>query len=1247
MAQDPIVEWDNTLGGDESETLSAALQTADGGYLLGGISYSDIGFDKSENSNGSSDFWIVKLNASGAIEWQNTIGSTSPDYFSDMVPTTDGGYLIGGYTYGGISGDKTTAAIGGYDFWILKISATGTILWQKTIGGTGADHLTDIKSVPGGFVLSGYSDSGISGDKTEACLGGYDYWFMKINNSGTILWQFTVGGSGNDYLYETIKASDGTYILTGTSDSDVSGDKTEDNIGGRDYWVLSIDGAGVIQWQNTIGGTGYDYCNAIIELEGGGYLLGGNSTSNANGDKSEHSDNVRDWCYDCDDIHVTERDDHWIVRLNADGEIIWENTFLTTSDYSSADVASLIQYQDNRILIAGNGDAGGDNLESDGGNDYWIYAIDTNGMMLWQKVMGGVTEGYGIDEENNESELGEALLTTDGGFFLAGRSDGLMGNDKSENPLGYNVADYWVLKLSPDVWVTTPQYFDLDRDGEGTVYSHMACEPTNGQWVANNLDCDDTHQTSNTTATEICDGLDNDCDGMVDEGLIDCNPGPEIAWDATIPDSNYSNINDMVSTLDGGYISVGTSQKTFIDYPDDDPDTADVIITKLDTAGNIQWQKILIANQDDYGMMIRETPEGDFLVGANSISGISGDKTTASYGYIDIWLLKLNSAGEILWQKEFGGGSVDEITDIEITPDNGIIIAANSSSGISGNKTEGVMGSSDVWMIKLNSTGDIVWQNTIGGTDSEGDPGVVCNGTGFAVGVSSRSSDVDKTEASHGGTDYWVFGLNSSGAIIWQNTIGGVGYDYLADLDLDVFGNIIAGGYSPSAAHPDKLENSIDEDYWIVKLGPTGNVIWEKTIQAEDHDYLTALVCVDGGYIVGGNTTSGIGYDKIEPKTNKLIDNYGLNDPGKDWWLIKLDYSGEIIWQNTVGGNLNDELRAITINDSGIIGLAGMSASYASRDKSADPSDGFVESIEIDFYDDESTYYYPDQDGWILRFDEEPCTPVTELCNLFDDNCNGLIDDGVIETVTISAGGPTTFCQGGSVMLYAIHSGTSVQWYKNGVTIPGATDINYTVTAKGMYTCRTTSVCGTAISSVITVVVNKNPVASIVADGPIAICAGGSVTLTETPTAGCTYQWFKGATLLAGATTTSYVATAAGFYKCVVTKTATGCAGTSNTIHVTVTCKEDEVYEYAEPTLWIYPNPSDGRFRLSVGNMMITNSFASLRIYDMFGQVVYTSSEFVAENNYNLDVALRIPAGVYFLELVTGDNSMNTRIVIN
>ena len=296
------IVWQNTIGGNKLDELNSIQQTVDGGYILGGQSASGISGDKTKPSQGNSDYWVIKLDSAGNIVWQNTIGGDNRDELNSIQQTADGGFILGGSSLSAISGDKTEARQGSYDYWVIKLDAVGNILWQNTIGGSDYERLLSIQQTADrGYILGGYSDSGISGDKTEAAQGYADYWVIKLDGVGNILWQNAIGGSDYDYLNSIQQTTDGGFILGGYSRSGISGDKTETAQGDLDYWTMKLDSAGNILWQNTVGGSGIDVLRTIQQTADEGYILGGYSQSGISGDKTEASQGGYDY---------------WVVKLS-------------------------------------------------------------------------------------------------------------------------------------------------------------------------------------------------------------------------------------------------------------------------------------------------------------------------------------------------------------------------------------------------------------------------------------------------------------------------------------------------------------------------------------------------------------------------------------------------------------------------------------------------------------------------------------------------------------------------------------------------------------------------------------------------------------------------------------------------------------------------------------------------------------------------------------------------------------------
>jgi hypothetical protein len=414
-------QWDKTLGGSGADNLTSSISTNDGGYLLAGYSNSPASGDKSEDGNFSMDYWVVKIDSDGNKVWDKTFGAGSATYLRSLAATNDGGYLLGGHTVSNALRDKSEDSKGGDDYWIIKIDGNGNKVWDKTIGGGGTDRLYSMSSSPdGGFLLAGQSNSNVSADKSENRRGSYDYWVVKINENGNKIWDKTFGGNRSDDLQAVTITPDGGFLLGGSSITTASGDQSEDGYGGNDYWVIKIDENGNKVWDKIFGGNREEKLTSISIDPNGGYLLAGRSQSNASGNKSEDGRGSTDyWVVKIDEdgnknwdktFGGTSSDllfsssptldggyllagyspsratgdkseeskggrDYWIVNIDGSGNKIWDKIFGGSSDdllYSTTSTPK------GDYLLAGNSgsNASGDKSEdSRGGLDYWVVKL--------------------------------------------------------------------------------------------------------------------------------------------------------------------------------------------------------------------------------------------------------------------------------------------------------------------------------------------------------------------------------------------------------------------------------------------------------------------------------------------------------------------------------------------------------------------------------------------------------------------------------------------------------------------------------------------------------------------------------------------------------------------------------------------------------------------------------------------------------------------------------------------------------
>ncbi|MBK7035654.1 MAG: T9SS type A sorting domain-containing protein [Bacteroidetes bacterium] len=561
FSQAPEIEWQNTIGGTSDDDLQSVVPTFDGGYILGGSSYSQDGFDKTEERIGDDDYWVVKINHLGIVEWDETIGGTGRDNVYAIQQTPDGGYIVGGESVSNISADKSENRIGGADYWIVKIDGEGNIEWENTIGAAGEEYFTALdQTADGGYIIGGYSHSNANGDKTEDLIGDHDYWIVKLDGEGNVEWDETIGGLWDDYLTAIQQTMDGGYIIGGYSDSDMSGDKSENTIGPdhlNDYWIVKIDNTGNIEWENTIGGTKDDALYAIQQTPDGGYIVGGGSYSNESADKSEHR---------------LGETDYWVIKLYENGTIEWENTIGGDDDDY---LYTLDQIPGDGYLLGGKSLS---NISDDKtenmvgapwytGYDYWVVKLNNEGIVEWDNTIGG----------NDSDDCTSVKSTSDGGFVLAGYSESPVSGDKIED-IGED--DYWVVKLFPDScfviteicngldddcngiiddgFIYLTYYEDADDDGFGNIsITTTTCIglPPPG-FVADSSDCDDNNDLIYPSATEVCNGFDENCNILIDEGLTLYN------YFADIDEDGFGNADEMISICNVlppvGYITDST-----------------------------------------------------------------------------------------------------------------------------------------------------------------------------------------------------------------------------------------------------------------------------------------------------------------------------------------------------------------------------------------------------------------------------------------------------------------------------------------------------------------------------------------------------------------------------------------------------------------------------------------------------------------------------------------------------------------
>ncbi len=313
------LDWQKSFGGNGSDLLQSIRLTNDGGFILAGTSNSPKGLDKKDEGKGGNDFWVIKLDASGGEQWQKTIGGSGQDDLTGIILTKDGGYLLGGSSASSKSGDKNEDSRGNMDYWLVKLDRKGEIEWQKTYGGGYADQLRSFEQTKdGGYIVGGWSNSPDNGDKADKNYGAGDFWILKLDDKGGISWQKTFGGDKDDELYAIHQTYDGGYIVGGNSNSGASNNKSKSNDKGTDFWVIKLSEDGLSQWQETYDFGQADILTSITENDDHSFLIAGYAKTEVKGkkvDKKEINDYIA--------LKINENgEEKWRKAVGSNGEDI-------------------------------------------------------------------------------------------------------------------------------------------------------------------------------------------------------------------------------------------------------------------------------------------------------------------------------------------------------------------------------------------------------------------------------------------------------------------------------------------------------------------------------------------------------------------------------------------------------------------------------------------------------------------------------------------------------------------------------------------------------------------------------------------------------------------------------------------------------------------------------------------------------------------------------------------------------------
>jgi hypothetical protein len=373
------IEWVKTFGGSNEDNALSVVETTDGGYAVAGYTLSIDG-DITDKSATDSDYWVLKLTKEGEIVWSKTYGGTGDERAEKIIKTADGGYAVVGYSR---SNDEDVSLNSGLqDYWIIKLDATGQIQWEKSFGFAGIDRaFSVVQTNDAGYFITGFldvsaSDGGGNDNKSNTKHGVGEFWGIKLDSDGNKVWRRYFGGTNNDRSYDVLQTEDNGFLMIGSSES-IDFDIT-DSKGSYDFWAVKVDSEGNKVWQKSYGGSEIDVSYGIATSGDGKYVIVGDSRSN-DGDITNAKGNA----------------DLWMIQIDGKGKVLWQKS-LGGAQFDTG--RGIYKTQNNGFIITGNSRSNdGDVSENKGQSDIWNIMIDNTGKILWKSVTGGSQSDFGED----------------------------------------------------------------------------------------------------------------------------------------------------------------------------------------------------------------------------------------------------------------------------------------------------------------------------------------------------------------------------------------------------------------------------------------------------------------------------------------------------------------------------------------------------------------------------------------------------------------------------------------------------------------------------------------------------------------------------------------------------------------------------------------------------------------------------------------------------------------------------------
>jgi gliding motility-associated-like protein len=1013
-----VIEWKKNYGGSKSDNAYSIVNTADGGFLFVGNTFSNDGDVNGNHNSMYADMWVVKINSSGTIQWQKCYGGSRDDAALSVAPTPDGGFIIAGISQsadGDVSGLHN--GVPGYlDVWALRLNSAGNLLWQKCLGGYKEDRATCIQvTKDGGAIICGATESN-DGD-VMGQHGSYDMWVVKLSSYGSIEWQRTLGGMHDDLANSITQTKDGGYILCGETSSN-DGDFTTNHSGSgniADIAVVKLDPAGNTEWAKCLGGTEFDIGYCIQNDLSGGYVLSGIVYSN-DGDVSAN--------------HSTSRD-AWIVKLDNSGVIEWQKCY--GGNFDDIPYSIVAPVAGNYVFTGYTSSYDGDVTNN----------LPTAGLQTWTVKLGGC-EAVSILEQPSDFSV------------AAGSQASFRIEVTGSSPFTFQwYRNGQLITGANDSTYTTPA---TTIDDDGSLYSCIVtnCGGTNSLISQNakliivaSSPCENNYfikTYSNHNFSYLFDMVITEQNDVIalasinnysDAVIYRIDHNGKKLWERSLTGISQQNVKHIIATNDNQYLVNGIDDESSF-------------LLKLDINGNITWRKNYLTPLSNKNLnpgthMLKQDKDGFIYM----ISRYSED--VLSNG---ILFMKCDKNGDILLSSFIREANLLSRLDLrDMVIKNGYTYIVGSIKHELTNKQNGLLVKID------NNDGKYLWSKLYdynGGTES-------------FLQVFDYSSDqlcIYGQDDINGPPRSTVYLVDTAGKPAHVSFFEYDMYMQYGAAAIDRFGNLLFSNYHISSL-------SLPRDLAMILVNPYKGVFWAKTYPVVNPWTIVEKVTFDktGNIYCGGSLAEAnnyhmfIGKFDAEGQTactyNNLPTRYGTAVTRVDSHLFTNDMRSFI----TVGGTTppqsdfiqNTETFCEFVSECSVFEMEGR-----------DTVCGTGEFLKIRIIKDKNCFIVPNfsfdsayfewagivNDTAFFTIKKEGVSTIyASLAN----NCDTLYDTLEVHIFADripNIGNDTSICENNSITLHAGKDYSGYLWQD------GSKDSIFVANAPGMYYVQTKNSCG-------------------------------------------------------------------------------------------------------------------------------------------------------------------------------------------